>query len=65
MFLNYVVSSSIGYFFSDFWFLAVSMISVSTGGFNFRIRKRRCKSYRMLNVQREVYKWRVLEKLGC
>ena len=56
MFLNYVVSSSFGYFFNDFWFLAVSLISVSAGGFNFKTRKRRCKSSRMLNVQREVYK---------
>ena len=61
MFLNFRVLLVI---FSDFWFLAVPMISVSAGWFNFRIRKRRWKSYRMLNVQREVYKWRVLEILG-
>ena len=42
------------FIFNVFWFLAVSMISVSAGWFNFRIRKGRCKSYRMLNVQREV-----------
>ena len=41
------------------------MISVSACWFNFRTWKRRCKSCRMLNVQSEVYKWRVLEKLGC
>ena len=64
MFLNYEFRVLL-VIFSDFWFLAVSIISVSAGWFNFRIRKRRCKSYRLLNVQREVYKWRVLEKLGC
>ena len=64
VFLNYVVSSSIGYFQRSV-FLAESMISVSACWFNFRTRKRRCKSCRMLNVQSEVYKWRVLEKLGC
>ena len=65
MFLNYGVLCPISYFLAIFGFLAVSIISVSAGWFNFRIRKRTCKSYRMLNVQREVYKWRVLEKLGC
>ena len=65
MFLNFVVSSFFYLvIFSNFWFLAVSMISVSIFWFNFRTRKCRCKSYRMLNVQWEVYKWRGLENWG-
>ena len=63
MFLNFVFSSSFSYFQQ---FLVSSCVhdQCSAGWFNFRTRKRRFKSYRMLNVQREVYKWRVLENLG-
>ena len=65
MFLNFVVSSFFFLvIFSNFWFLAVSMISVPICWFNFRTPKRRFKSYRMLNVQWEVYKWRGLENWG-
>ena len=40
------------------------MIRVSACWFNFRTRKRRCRSCRVFNVQNEVYTWRVLEKNG-
>ena len=40
------------------------MLSVSACWFNFRTRKRRCKSCRVINVQIEVYTLRVLEKVG-
>ena len=64
MFLNFVVSSSFSYFQK---FLVSNCVhdQCSTGWFNFRTWKRRCKFYRLRNVQKEVYKWRILEKQEC
>ena len=41
------------------------MINVFVCWFNFRTRKRGCRSYSVLNARNEVYTWRVLEKVGC
>ena len=41
------------------------MLIISACWFNFKTRKRRCKSCRVFNVQNEVYTCRVLGKVGC
>ena len=63
VFLNFVVSSSIGYF-QQFLVSSCAHDQCFCLFVYFRTRKCGCRSYSVFNARNEVYTWRVLEKVG-